>query len=75
MTLRQQIFGNKEAANEKDSIIEMNKKSKDLDGNEEEDVRWSRQNVPTSLLDAALPVLVDSEDELLNSRFERSKME
>jgi hypothetical protein len=57
----------------------MNEKQRLQDHEEQEedaeDVRWTRQNVSSSLVDAALPVLVDSEDELLNSRFERNKME
>lgn len=59
----------------KDSVIDMKRNDADTSAEDEEDVRWNREHVPSSLVDAALPVLVDSEDELINARFERNKME
>lgn len=78
--MRQHVFGGEDA---KELVINMNEKSRNgqngptNQGEDEdaEDIRWARQNVANSLVDAALPVLVDSEDELINSRFERNKME
>lgn len=40
----------------------------------DDDLKWVEENIPTSLADAAVPVLMDSEDELTISRFEVSKM-
>lgn len=41
---------------------------------EEDDLRWVEENIPTALVDRALPVL-DSEDEVINTKFEVSKMQ
>ena len=41
----------------------------------DDDLKWVEENIPTSLVDAAVPVLMDSEDELNISRFEVSKMQ
>lgn len=42
--------------------------------NEEDDLRWVEENIPTSIVDATLPVL-DSDEEIINTRFEVSKMQ
>ncbi|XP_074598604.1 transmembrane protein 87A [Brevipalpus obovatus] len=41
----------------------------------EEDLRWIEENIPSSLVDAALPALIDSDEEIMSTRFERNKME
>lgn len=41
---------------------------------EEDDLRWVEENIPTSIADAALPSL-DSDEEIINTRFEVSKMQ
>lgn len=42
--------------------------------NEEDDLRWVEENIPAALHDAALPVL-DSDEEVINTKFEVSKMQ
>lgn len=42
--------------------------------NEEDDLRWVEDNIPTAIADAALPIL-DSDEEIINTRFEVSKMQ
>lgn len=42
--------------------------------NEEDDLRWVEENIPTAIADAALPIL-DSDEEIINTRFEVSKMQ
>lgn len=42
--------------------------------NEEDDLRWVEENIPQAMADAALPVL-DSDEEILNTKFEVSKMQ
>lgn len=41
---------------------------------DEDDLRWVEENIPTSIADATLPVL-DSDEEIINTRFEVSKMQ
>ena len=41
----------------------------------EEDLKWIEENIPSSLVDAALPALIDSDEEIMSTKFERSKME
>lgn len=40
----------------------------------EEDLKWVEENIPTSLADSALPIL-DSDEEIMNTKFELSKMQ
>ncbi|XP_075225585.1 transmembrane protein 87A [Lycorma delicatula] len=40
----------------------------------EEDLKWVEENIPSSLADTALPIL-DSDEEIMNTRFEISKMQ
>lgn len=42
--------------------------------NEEDDLRWVEENIPQAIVDAALPVL-DSDEEIINTKFEVSKMQ
>lgn len=41
---------------------------------EEDDLRWVEENIPSAIADAALPVL-DSDEEIISTRFEVSKMQ
>ncbi|XP_030628155.1 transmembrane protein 87A [Chanos chanos] len=41
----------------------------------DEDLKWVEDNIPTSLTDVALPVLLDSDEEIMTTKFEMSKME
>ncbi|XP_055917895.1 transmembrane protein 87A [Eupeodes corollae] len=41
---------------------------------EEDDLRWVEENIPSSMSEPALPVL-DSDEELVNTKFEVSKMQ
>lgn len=41
---------------------------------EEDDLRWVEENIPASMADSALPSL-DSDEEIINTRFEVSKMQ
>lgn len=42
--------------------------------NEEDDLRWVEENIPAAIADAALPIL-DSDEEIVNTKFEVSKMQ
>lgn len=42
--------------------------------NEEDDLRWVEENIPQAIAEATLPVL-DSDEEILNTKFEVSKMQ
>ncbi|XP_028844389.1 transmembrane protein 87A isoform X1 [Denticeps clupeoides] len=41
----------------------------------DEDLKWVEENIPTSLSDVALPVLLDSDEEIMTTQYEMSKME
>ncbi|KAH8412383.1 hypothetical protein KR009_001618 [Drosophila setifemur] len=41
---------------------------------EEDDLRWVEENIPSSMADPALPIL-DSDEEIINTKFEVSKMQ
>ncbi|XP_043661931.1 transmembrane protein 87A [Drosophila teissieri] len=41
---------------------------------EEDDLRWVEENIPSSMADSALPIL-DSDEEIINTKFEVSKMQ
>nr|XP_014348620.1 PREDICTED: transmembrane protein 87A-like isoform X3 [Latimeria chalumnae] len=41
----------------------------------DEDLKWVEENIPTSMADVALPPLLDSDEEIMTTRFEISKME
>ena len=49
--------------------------SKSPDDKFEEDLKWVEENIPTSVADAALPSLLDSDEEIMTTKFEMSKME
>ena len=40
----------------------------------EEDMKWAEENLPTTMIDKTLPVLLDSEEEVMTTKFESSKM-
>lgn len=42
--------------------------------NEEDDLRWVEENIPQAIADVVLPVL-DSDEEIVNTKFEVSKMQ
>ncbi|MCI4382648.1 hypothetical protein PGIGA_G00017200 [Pangasianodon gigas] len=41
----------------------------------DEDLKWVEENIPTTVADVALPMMLDDEEELLKTKMERSKME
>ncbi|XP_059496994.1 transmembrane protein 87A-like [Stegostoma tigrinum] len=41
----------------------------------DEDLKWVEENIPASLTDVALPTLLDSDEEMMTTKFEISKME
>ncbi len=41
----------------------------------EDDLKWVEENVPATLAETALPALIDSDEEVINTRFEISKMD
>ncbi|ROT61119.1 hypothetical protein C7M84_021136 [Penaeus vannamei] len=42
--------------------------------NQEDDLKWVEENIPSSIADSALPIL-DSDEEIVTSKFEISKMQ
>ncbi|XP_046871102.1 transmembrane protein 87A-like [Hypomesus transpacificus] len=42
---------------------------------EDEDLKWVEENIPSTVADVALPVMLDEEEEILKTKMERSKME
>ncbi|XP_055361360.1 transmembrane protein 87A-like isoform X2 [Betta splendens] len=49
--------------------------SQKLLSKEDEDLKWVEENIPTTVVDVALPVMLDEEEEILKTKLERSKME
>ncbi|XP_041645141.1 transmembrane protein 87A [Cheilinus undulatus] len=43
--------------------------------NADEDLKWVEDNIPSSLTDVALPVLLDSDEEIMTTKYEMSKLE
>ncbi|XP_046723910.1 transmembrane protein 87A isoform X2 [Silurus meridionalis] len=41
----------------------------------DEDLKWVEDNIPSSLTDVALPVLLDSDEEIMTTKYEMSKMQ
>ena len=41
----------------------------------EEDLKWIEENIPQTVVDAAVPALIDSEEEGMSTKYEMSKME
>ncbi|KAI5616687.1 transmembrane protein 87A precursor [Silurus asotus] len=42
---------------------------------EDEDLKWVEENIPASVVDVALPAVLNDEEEFLKTKMERSKME
>ena len=59
----------------KDAVSNAQVSSKSPDDKFEEDLKWVEENIPTSVADAALPSLLDSDEEIMTTKFEMSKME
>ncbi|KAM6922409.1 transmembrane protein 87A isoform 2-T2 [Lycodopsis pacificus] len=57
------------------SKSETNGTVKPAEKNPEEDLKWVEDNIPSSLTDIALPVLLDSDEEIMTTRYEMSKLE
>ncbi|KAJ7984962.1 hypothetical protein DPEC_G00360180 [Dallia pectoralis] len=57
------------------SKMESNGSAKPSGPNLDEDLKWVEENIPASLTDVALPVLLDSDEEIMNTKYEMSKME
>ncbi|XP_068580924.1 transmembrane protein 87A isoform X1 [Cebidichthys violaceus] len=57
------------------SKSETNGTVKPAEINPEEDLKWVEDNIPSSLTDIALPVLLDSDEEIMTTRYEMSKLE
>lgn len=41
----------------------------------DDDLKWVEENIPTSLTDKALPSLLDSDEEMMTTRYEVNKMQ
>ncbi|KAM9847327.1 transmembrane protein 87A [Aulostomus maculatus] len=54
---------------------ETNGTVKSAETNLEDDLKWVEDNIPSSLTDVALPVLLDSDEEIMTTRYEMSKLE
>ncbi|XP_051233279.1 transmembrane protein 87A [Dicentrarchus labrax] len=57
------------------SKSETNGTVKPAETNPEDDLKWVEDNIPSSLTDVALPVLLDSDEEIMTTRYEMSKLE
>ncbi|XP_029031176.1 transmembrane protein 87A [Betta splendens] len=49
--------------------------AKPVETNPDEDLKWVEDNIPSSLADVALPVLLDSDEEIMTTKYEMSKLE
>ncbi|GAA6213927.1 transmembrane protein 87B isoform X1 [Lates japonicus] len=54
---------------------ETNGTVKPTETNPDEDLKWVEDNIPSSLTDVALPVLLDSDEEIMTTKYEMSKLE
>ncbi|XP_005993602.1 transmembrane protein 87A [Latimeria chalumnae] len=57
------------------SKTESNGTAKSAAKNVDEDLKWVEENIPSSVTDVALPVLLDSDEEIMTTKYEMSKME
>ncbi|XP_027861895.1 transmembrane protein 87A isoform X2 [Xiphophorus couchianus] len=55
--------------------VETNGTAKPPETNPDEDLKWVEDNIPSSLTDVALPVLLDSDEEIMTTKYEMSKLE
>lgn len=42
---------------------------------EDEDLKWVEENIPAAIVDVTLPAMLDEEEEMMQTKMERSKME
>lgn len=54
---------------------ETNGSAKPAETNPDEDLKWVEDNIPSSISDIALPVLLDSDEEIMTTKYEMSKLE
>ncbi|XP_073484142.1 transmembrane protein 87B isoform X2 [Aquarana catesbeiana] len=54
---------------------EPNGTAKSTAANMDEDLKWVEENIPSSFADVALPVLLDSDEEIMMTKYEMSKIE
>ncbi|MEE6474869.1 hypothetical protein FKM82_010522 [Ascaphus truei] len=54
---------------------ESNGTAKPAVANNDEDLKWVEENIPSSFADVALPVLMDSDEEIMMTKYEMSKIE
>ncbi|XP_017268300.1 transmembrane protein 87A isoform X2 [Kryptolebias marmoratus] len=54
---------------------ETNGTAKPPETSPDEDLKWVEDNIPSSLTDVALPVLLDSDEEIMTTKYEMSKLE
>ncbi|XP_062864013.1 transmembrane protein 87A-like [Trichomycterus rosablanca] len=52
-----------------------NQKLFSKENSQDEDMNWVEENIPTTVVDMALPVVLDGEEEFLKTKMERSKMD
>ncbi|KAK1793609.1 hypothetical protein P4O66_011993 [Electrophorus voltai] len=45
------------------------------ENSQDEELKWVEENIPTTVVDVALPMVLDDEEELIKTKMERSKME
>ncbi|XP_065815653.1 transmembrane protein 87A isoform X1 [Labrus bergylta] len=57
------------------SKSDTNGSAKPPEPNPDDDLKWVEDNIPSSLTDVALPVLLDSDEEIMTTRYEMSKLE
>ncbi|KAG8198607.1 hypothetical protein JTE90_026504 [Oedothorax gibbosus] len=57
------------------SNLKSSPKSEETKSKQDDDLKWVEDNIPASITDVALPGLMDSDEEIMTSKFERSKME
>jgi hypothetical protein len=55
--------------------FETNNKESVISKETEDNLKWIEENIPTSLVDSALPALIDSDEEIMTTKFEMNKME
>ncbi|XP_068597332.1 transmembrane protein 87A [Brachionichthys hirsutus] len=48
---------------------------KPAETNTDENLKWVEDNIPSALTDVALPVLLDSDEEIMTTKYEMSKLE
>ncbi|KAM4695401.1 transmembrane protein 87B [Discoglossus pictus] len=54
---------------------ESNGTTKPAASQNDEDLKWVEENIPSSFADAALPVLLDSDEEIMMTKYEMSKIQ